>query len=444
MLQRDVEKSLMHSSAFPSTTLKKALSQALGSVPLRFSAQDFASASLFFFLILTTISLATTSSVSRVVIEGVRGISLSGMLLCIALSILYSRGLRLTTLTSLLIMYCLLFYGMFLAVLNGGFETSLLGLPIDLFLITMGILILSLQDGTIISKRMASRLLWYSGFVLLITVATGGMRLSVPPSFNFEYLSHVQGGEVRYSQGMSKFFGISAVCAVFLAFEHKTMKERSGYYLLAISFVLLSFLGGSRGDSLAIAVLLMGYTLYKAPHYIIYVVSVGFFVPLFLSRIIDLENIVIVSRLLALKDNLGMRDVLLRDVILLLENRPICLLQGCGYDYFQAHFRYNAGLYPHNYVAESIIVFGIPLSATLFSLAFYGLYISRSVHSAQPDAYPMIFIFLIIIGLKGGSLNSDWVLTSGLVFFATIAIVHPYGRRYGSRKQWAEKPARTV
>lgn len=418
---------MLHPTTFL-TPSQNTLRRALGRIPLNYTGQDFAAAGLFLFFVATTISFATTTYASRMVIEVLRALSLAGMVICISFNLLLFARLRLTTLFASLAMALLVIYGLLLAAFNGGLHTSFEGLALDLLIIAAGIIAFSIQDGAIISRGMAIKLLWYSVFMLLLTAVSGGIRLSVPPEFNFEYLSMVQEGLVRYSQGMSKFFGISAVCAIFLAFERQDVMGRSLLYLLALLFVLLSFLGGSRGDSLAVAVMLLGYTLYKAPHYTIYVAAVAVFLPAVLSRVVALEDITIISRLLALKDNLGMRDVLLNDVVNLLKSRPDCLISGCGYDYFQSHFNYAAGLYPHNYIAESIVVFGLPLTASLFYAAFFGVLIFRRANSSAPDAIPMIFVFYIIIGLKGGSLTSDWFLTVSLIYFAAIGILYPYAK----------------
>lgn len=388
-----------------------------------YRAEDFAWAGLFLFFVATTISFATTSFASRVAIEVLRGCALLGMMGSLTFHLVLTARLRPITLIALGLMSLSVFYGLTLSALGGGLETSLQGLPLDLLLILIGIIALSLQDGAIVPKSMARALLRYSGFMLVLTIATGGVWFTIPPAFKFEYLSLVQDGLVRYSQGMSKFFGLAALCAVFLAFESNDIPERRKLYLFAVFFVLCSFLGGSRGDSLAIALILLGYTFYKAPHYMLYVIPMAIITPVLLSQVVDLENITIVSRLLALRDNLGMRDVLLKDAVGLLAQRPECLITGCGFDYFQTFHGYEAGLYPHNYLIESVIVLGTPFTVLLWVSALYGLWLLRRTHDATPDMFPLMFIFFSLVGLKGGSLLSDWVLTSSLFLLAAYAAV---------------------
>ena len=45
-----------------------------------------------------------------------------------------------------------------------------------------------------------------------------------------------------------------------------------------------------------------------------------------------------------------------------------CALIGCGFNYFQVHFGFGPGGYPHNVFAELLITFGIPMGGLMVLL----------------------------------------------------------------------------
>ena len=101
--------------------------------------------------------------------------------------------------------------------------------------------------------------------------------------------------------------------------------------------------------------------------------------------------------------NFGYRDVLLIQSFELLSNRLDCLLIGCGFNYFQIHYDYSFGLYPHNAFEELIITFGILIGVPLILIVLLGCIRGYFTKLGNTFIFYVLFYFLCI-SLKSGNL----------------------------------------
>lgn len=356
----------------------------------------------------------------RQVIEVVRLIA--GVTVMFLLIILLSKMNRMNRrfLLSLYIYLTLFSYGLILAVINGGLEHVITRLPMNVAITVMGLFIFSgLRETS--HKEVAKWFLKYSAVMLILTYVYGGLILSYPPRFHFEYVSTAFVGEVLYSQGVSSFFGLSAVIAVYVAFFHVD-KGRIWYMALALVFLGLSLLGGARGDSLFAVLVVAGIVFFKSKWFFAGSILAVSFAFITLSRTIYFTDFTIVYRLIYANNPFGYRDILWDRAIELLMQEPGCLIFGCGFGYYQTYYNFESGLYPHNLIIESMITWGVPLTFLLIVLFTIGFFRVIRATDSQFNLISAIFIYLGLISLKSGELTSAWIVLIGLFQYTSIAI----------------------
>ncbi|ELA6780361.1 O-antigen ligase family protein [Vibrio alginolyticus] len=301
-------------------------------------------------------------------------------------------------------------YGLLLSLFYDGF-TQFSGnsqiyfyIPFS-FLCFVSLTLLSKED----EYPAAMFLFFYFSVSTALIIFLGGMETNFPPHFIFSY------SDSLYSQGITKFYMIGALVSLFLAMKSK--KIFLIINLLAfVVFISLSFLGSARGDFLfGIFVILVYLSFrYKSSFIMAFLFSLILLIN-FVTMPSYSEEFLMLQRLQSVADgNLGTRDLLISNAIELVYENPVCLLTGCGFNYFQVYHSYEFGLYPHNILMEYLITFGLIITFLIFLLFYFGF--SKAQKDKEMTFTPVLSCYLLLLSLKSGSIFE----------FLTLAIVSYY------------------
>jgi hypothetical protein len=377
---------------------------------------------LFLFLVMISIGYLTSNDISYLIVVSVRFVSIAGIALAL-LVLLKMRKIKWRQLISSALYFLLVLYGTTMSIWSGSFEIGQQNLLMNFAVIAVGLILVSMPTREIIPGSITKMYIRYVLLGLMITIYIGGLKLDFPPHFVFDYQTSLEAAEIVYSQGMSKFFGLGAIAAAFLI--SKSTKQYKRILLACITLILLalSFLGGARGDSVLAAFIVLTFFANKFPlKFLVFLLAsmvVGY---TFFSEIESLlGGFVVFQRLFSIfaESDFGLRDVLLNQVVTLLSQEPKCLVVGCGFGYFQSYYDYDFGMYPHNFIAESIIVFGLPITMIFLFSVIGGIKIYyRRV--GYMDLFVLLFLYLAIINIKSGYLFGDWLFTVALMHFSVL------------------------
>ncbi len=388
---------------------------------LSFKKNTIISIAVVSFIIAVTAAFPQTTPGMRSVSEGVRILAL--ILLCGSVLALTAKlRLQMASRVSVFTFIFYFSYGLFWAVIFGGHVTALKFLPLTLIIVSLGLLIFS-QRTTILGQFEAKILVIYVAAFFLLTVALGGFLFEYPPRFMFQIQTGNHGSTVAYGQGVTKFFGIGAILAAFLCSQEKNIATRWALIVLTFIFLVISLLGGARGDSIAAILAIVLIYFPRAPLRLAFlVVLVLAFYQLVLSSLISLDDFILIRRLEGLlSGSIGARQQLYDDAINLLEAQPYCFIFGCGFDYYQAYYGFSGGYYPHNFILEFLIVFGLPLTCLLFVgflVGIIGSYLSKDGF----EGFLFIVVYFSIIFLKSGSVISGWLFVLGQFYYFGIGV----------------------
>jgi hypothetical protein len=379
---------------------------------------------LFLYLVFITIGFSTSNTISRLYIEPIRLVSAIGIVLLTFLSVVGFLFLYRSTIDRRLVItaalyLCILIYGIFLSVINDGFR-NIMYLVSNFLIVMCGVFLFSLAPNGIISKKVTTYFLFYVVSSFVVAIAFGGFVLEYPPHFNFDYNPY-GADEILYSQGISRFFGLGSISAVFLAYHGQNRSSRILLYSIALALLVISLLGGARGDSVAAVIVLFGYMMQKKPKLLFAWITVGIIFYFIKLNEISFDDFLIVNRLFSSHDKFGLRDILFWQSINLLGNEPICLVFGCGFGYFQTYYGYEAGMYPHNLITETLISFGLPISVFLSCLIICGIIIYNRTKDGN-DAFFLFFFYELLVSMKSGSILGDWIVVCGGLYFSSISI----------------------
>ena len=134
------------------------------------------------------------------------------------------------------------------------------------------------------------------------------------------------------------------------------------------------------------------------------------------------EDVVAVQRFyLLFEGDLSSRDSLLGQVLDLLANQPSCILFGCGPGFFQRYYGYDFGYYPHNSIAEALVVYGLPVLIVGLVFAANGL-VKYYKKVGGVDLFLIYFSYSCLVSLKSGYLFGSWVVVAGVFFFIGIGL----------------------
>lgn len=380
------------------------------------------------YLYMATIGLMTTSGGSRPFVE----ISRAG---AIALVLLISAGLVVSIRMSAVhlfsaLLYLLLMVSGFAMAEMHGVEQGYLRYATDVVVILAGLFIFSFLSyaRNDLDYKLARYFFIYCVVLLLITVMTGGLAMEMPPRFVFDYVSDLISKDVSYSQGVSKFFGYGALAASYLYVKSAAGSKRLVFGLMVLFFLALSLLGGARGDSFfAVISVLVYFTVVYGLRVIWPLILVAAAFMLLVSNASFMNDLVLVQRMQSAAGGYGQRDVLLFQVGSLLIARVDCLLLGCGFGFFQHYFNYPPGLYPHNILAELIVISGLPLTMLLMFLSFKGVFLDIKLNGIR--FVSLVFLYSFLLGLKSGEVSSSWLLIVLIIWFAARYVAFRIGHK---------------
>ena len=380
---------------------------------------------LFCFIVGTTIGFASVNATTLSVIPYLRLVALAFAALVL---LVYVSDLKVNyhILPSVVIFAFMISYGLLRGLDNLAHVNYLPSLATSTIVVLTGLVYFAIAKAERIQLVSARYFVAFSFFWLLLLVLTGGLEVSNTLGFNFQIYSQ-EGRVILYSQGVSKFFGIAAIAAMWVASRANKDKRKIILYGSVLVFVFLSFLGGGRGDFLALMIVIFLMIFSKSWRGALFAVLVALmFVLIFFEYVPRLSDDFVAARRFAVllaEANFGMRDVLFSESLSIILNEPKCFFFGCGFTYFQEHYGYSYGLYPHNIFLEALIVWGAPLVfvvVILFTLGFFTL--------GRWDFLSWLGFFLILIGMKSGDVLSSWFALSFLFYYAGVGISEIIGK----------------
>lgn len=388
---------------------------------MHLSNEKAITAALVLYFITITVGLAATTLESRVFIEYLRIASATLTVFLSALVATKSGRLKLKLVVAFLMYLVLLSHGLLLSIVYDAFHHISGPLLENILLAVTLIFLLSNLSRAGLGPKFATHFVLFAAGVLLLTVALKGLLLGFPPKFIYDYYTSTVGSayDQIYSQGISKFYGLSAVLSAYLSTHARQKRSRALLISLTVIFLSLTLLGGGRGESIA-ALAVAGYLLARR--------SMAFFLATFgivaawVTYIVTGsgdDTVAFAQRFMRLASNdYGLRDVLFSQAISLLSDNGSCLILGCGFGYFQEYYGYPSNFYPHNVVLEMLIALGMP-ATLLFSIAGgVGIYLHMRRVTEHPDLILIIFLFFLVIYMKSDTILSAWVFLAFTCVFA--------------------------
>jgi len=382
---------------------------------------------LLSYLVLITIGYFTTTNQSRIFVEPLRTIAAIVFVLAVGLSL----GLKRVCFQQLLgvVLFVLIWlWGVVLSLASGSFYIISSELVVNALIMVSGVLLICSLKGEILTPHVVKFLVAYIFVGLLITVLIGGLDLNFPPHFDLEYTKESR-DQAAYSQGVSRIFGFGAIASLVLLFSASQTTPKIVSSVFVLVFSALSLIGGARGESVFAVVLVLGYIWLKKPkQFLIFSLTCVGVMYLAVDDWSWIEDLIIFQRIFSENAGLGLRDELLGQALNLLSNEPVCLISGCGFGYFQFYYRYEVGMYPHNLFVECLITFGLPATLLLLSVVIGGiaLFIRRTMHF---EALMLFFAYLLLLGMKSGSIIGEWLTITLVVYFASLKIENLVVRR---------------
>jgi hypothetical protein len=383
--------------------MKQFGNQATGSSP--------AAGALFgiFFIVIMLDGLYITNA-NQAFLSGIRFYStmlLGGSVLALLLyALFFSRPTRALSFYSCAYA-SLILHGLFLSLLFGGADYLFADPKLIVYLlVSLGFgyamsshFLAGLSSGT---SRVSFWLPAFFGTSLIYLMISGAILFAPLPYFNFEQFDQ---DVRRYSQATSALFGIASLYFI-LASYGKSRLSSLILTLISIFCLYLSAMGGARGDFavallLYVAILIRYRSIYS---YAALAAVTGFIIYIFSDDSI-LQNFLVFERYLSTIEagDFGDRDVLVFQSISLLADSPVCIISGCGFNYFQYFYGYEYGLYPHNFLMELAITFGFLLMLPVVVLISFGAW--RLFIDERADKFFFYFsIYVLLVGLKSGSL----------------------------------------
>ncbi len=388
------------------------------------------------YMVMITIGQSTTTSLSHTVIGIMRAAAAATLIFCLLrLSRLRSIGQR--QLATVVMLAGLMAWAVLASMLNQSIYVVSQAMLIDVFVIAAGLLIFSRSSGRVLPDCFSRIFVAYVALAFSVTLATGGLILDFPPRFSLEYAEGIYAGELEYGHGASNFYGLGAIAATFWLVRGKSALEQLlSASMVALSLVL-SVIGGARGDTVIAFLIIVVYVVVRAPgKSFVWMAALVLAAVMLVTDWLWLEDILFVQRLLGVGEgDFGYRDQLHRQVMALLSLEPGCLLAGCGVGYFQHYYGYDQSMYPHNLILESLVIFGLPLTVMFVLLTVYGgvRYYRRI---GECDMFLLFVLFALGVSMKSGSLFGSWLTFTGCLFLMSYCFVgrrrpvlEPAGRR---------------
>ena len=380
-------------------------------------------ATLFLFFISSTITWGSTTILSYELFSYIR---ISAVILFFAsffLVIATDPKIKSSTFYSLSILLCLLGSIFINALIYGTLSDNFGNIIFNYFIILALTYLISIYDHNH-SYAFSLMIIVYGMLVLSVTIFSGGIELRPLPYFAMEYISKQENVNytINYSQGITKIFGLCAIAAFYNFSISRSISMSLVFSFIAIFFILLSAIGGARGDFVAVLAVIF-IIMFKSRNLLLWtlilIVTVSSI--LLMSNQLDIQELALIERFSRIESSGSYRLSIFKDALTLLYQSPNCLVFGCGFNYFQSYFNYPADLHPHNIFIEYIIVFGIIVSIVSLALFFIGLYNSRR-EGGDLGVLTPVLIFFLLIGLKSGTLVSSWFAMAYIFYFMGLGL----------------------
>lgn len=385
---------------------------------------NFAFFAFFLYFVLVTVSFATTTEESRQIVVFFRSLAVVICFFIISYLLIKNSRLSLGLLMSILLLMIIVCWGLLLSIINGSFHMGIQGLLVNIIIIIVGMVVFDLyyKSPSYQKDKITKYVISYSVIVMLGIFLTGGFYFGYPPHFVLSYHTNLSNeGEILYSQGLSKLFGMASL-TTFVLWYTKDKMFFNFWFFLAIFFLMLSMIGGARGDSMLAAMVIAGGILMRNVWLFLLFVIITVLC-YFLLDFSWANDFLLFERFsVLLEGNLGKRDILFLQALWLIEEQPRCLLMGCGLGYFQIYYDYPHGMYPHNTILEAIISIGLPLTLLIGLLVFFGLMEFLKTEHEMKGFVVINYIYLFLINMKSGDLLSDWFFLSATLFFVSLSI----------------------
>lgn len=339
---------------------------------------------------------------------------------------LFDRDLRRNVIVCLTLHLALLIYGLLMSLQFGGYIYFDTFRHIEYLLASVVITIL--LSGYISSANNkfyhSDRQIWMIAVFIIIgmiyLLADGALVFTPLPMFLFASYDAV----LEYSPETSSMLILSAIYFLFLA-KGQNRSVKIALFCIVLLFFSLSLYAGSRGEVI-VGLIVMSGILFR--HFTIkesIVMCLTLLMIIFITANVNdiigfIKKILFIAdgkmnlqaspfvermRSVATGEHFGNRDFLLKQSFLILFDNYNCALTGCGFNYFQLHYNYEFGMYPHNFIMEMIITYGLFLGLLILATAFCGLVASLTNNYSDKFLY-FTCVFLLGVAAKSGTLIS--------------------------------------
>jgi hypothetical protein len=381
---------------------------------------------VFYFLVLITISGLVTTIVSYQIVYALR-IILAAINVAYVVWLAVFWGVTKNCLISLSVCVTMFLSSNFIANLNSVPMDRWVQNFADFGITAIGIFLFSAQhsrQNKIISDKMVSIYIYYTVVGICGLIFTDGLALDPFPRFVFSYEQSMTGKDGGYSLMLTSFFSISAIFSMIGILQARTTAFVFMYYILALFLCSLSGFAGGRGEIISlviVTIIVFAKFAHSKNRRLVFLLTVLAIIQIFIVSSV-FEYMVANARFQLLLDgDFSDRNVLLQQVVELIKNEPGTFIFGGGTGYFQSYYGYDFGLYPHNHLAEAVVIFGFPL--VFFSVLFVvrGGYIYYR-QAGEIDLFMIIVTFIFISNLKSGYFLGNWMTNAAGCFFIGLNV----------------------
>ena len=368
---------------------------------------------LYFVTIMAPWSVTTTES--YVVLSMIRDVFLVFLVMAILAS---SRGRASDRSRFVLAVSLAMFFGVGTALAFFSGAISLFGLSevAAMLLTLLGCLALSVGAERLDARRFLWPVVSFCVFVMLFSIQTGGMTLGLPIRLELTF------AESDYTLSGAAFWGLSTIFSLSLMSIERNVIVKALLAVFSGFGVLAAVSFGARGESVALLAVVCMFVFRRSK--VLFAAIFGAIVVLIKIGIESgiVEEFTLYTRLLEVQGGYyGLRDQLLSDAGVMLAAKPVCLLTGCGFAYFQVFHGYPYSFYVHNQLVETIIVFGVPLTMVFLCLAAAGAWRMRRLPIFD-RCFVYVMVFAGLTALKSGSIEGSLLLVP-LCFFCIVNAV---------------------
>lgn len=199
----------------------------------------------FLYLAGTTIGFATVNYESMTVILVFRRVML---IMCALILFVCSQNLAVKASTFCAV--CLVI-AIYLVDLANGLDNLnhipyLYDLGVSFIVVIFGIMYISSAQDEDIQIAAAKYYIAFALAVVTFLMYTGGLTTEGVPHFNYDVFSSTSGSFISYSQGITKFFGLSAIACTWVAIKSRRIRVRLLLLPVLLTFSSLAFIGGAR------------------------------------------------------------------------------------------------------------------------------------------------------------------------------------------------------